>query len=519
MGALADCVLDHGYVPYKASAPAAERIVARGRPRIRRASLALRDALDPDRRMNPGTMAPDVTTRSRGLFERLPRLVRSCSLGRVGRRPSHGPGRSRRRLVRAARRRERLALTAATRSASSSFVLPIALRKGGPVYGRRDRIAPRVRDGGARGSSRSRRRSRPLPATGHTARRVGRRRAASAAQRDAHDESNRYAMPFVLAARRIAIERAGGYASCRVRRRRSASSGTSRPRSRWSNRSHSLTGRHPRRSSLRWAAAAPQSGSPSVSSWAAGARRPSWRCASLTRSSHQPRGARRARGGHVRGTLGLGGWRPQTGNLHIERSYLGDGYGEPTAAGRASDGRGLAPRSARRAHVHGEGARRGTRPLAHRTAGCSCRRSLDTRPATTRRSSLAPQWGMLISIAPRTSSGATPVCSTAICRASVPRRLVRARHPLAAQLPERRRRLRQRARARPNVGPTASRSTSTLPFACSMRSVSHRRRWWLACSYSPRCPARAAGSRRSHLRPARHPHAEHWQPKSGSTTR
>ena len=36
MGGLADCVLDHGYVPYKASADAARRIVATGRPRLRR---------------------------------------------------------------------------------------------------------------------------------------------------------------------------------------------------------------------------------------------------------------------------------------------------------------------------------------------------------------------------------------------------------------------------------------------------------------------------------------------------
>ena len=54
MGSLADCVLDHGYVPYKASAPAAERIVARADAGFADLLTRVRDALDPDRRMNPG---------------------------------------------------------------------------------------------------------------------------------------------------------------------------------------------------------------------------------------------------------------------------------------------------------------------------------------------------------------------------------------------------------------------------------------------------------------------------------
>ncbi|MEY2437499.1 MAG: glycolate oxidase [Acidimicrobiaceae bacterium] len=54
MGALADCVLDHGYVPYKASAPAAERVLARAHPGFADLLVRVRDALDPDRRMNPG---------------------------------------------------------------------------------------------------------------------------------------------------------------------------------------------------------------------------------------------------------------------------------------------------------------------------------------------------------------------------------------------------------------------------------------------------------------------------------
>jgi FAD/FMN-containing dehydrogenase len=54
MGALADCVLDHGYVPYKASAPAAERILDRADPGFASLLTRVRDALDPDRRLNPG---------------------------------------------------------------------------------------------------------------------------------------------------------------------------------------------------------------------------------------------------------------------------------------------------------------------------------------------------------------------------------------------------------------------------------------------------------------------------------
>ncbi|HEV3226062.1 MAG TPA: FAD-binding oxidoreductase [Acidimicrobiales bacterium] len=54
MGALADSVLDHGYVPYKASGPAAQRIVDRADPGFSALLTRVRDALDPDRRMNPG---------------------------------------------------------------------------------------------------------------------------------------------------------------------------------------------------------------------------------------------------------------------------------------------------------------------------------------------------------------------------------------------------------------------------------------------------------------------------------
>lgn len=54
MGELADVVLDHGYVPYKASAEAAARIVERADPGWVALLARVRDALDPDRRMNPG---------------------------------------------------------------------------------------------------------------------------------------------------------------------------------------------------------------------------------------------------------------------------------------------------------------------------------------------------------------------------------------------------------------------------------------------------------------------------------
>jgi FAD/FMN-containing dehydrogenase len=47
-------VLDHGYVPYKASGPAAQRIVDRADPGFSALLTRVRDALDPDRRMNPG---------------------------------------------------------------------------------------------------------------------------------------------------------------------------------------------------------------------------------------------------------------------------------------------------------------------------------------------------------------------------------------------------------------------------------------------------------------------------------
>jgi glycolate oxidase len=54
MGELADVVLDHGYVPYKASADAARRILDRADPGFTALLTRVRDALDPERRMNPG---------------------------------------------------------------------------------------------------------------------------------------------------------------------------------------------------------------------------------------------------------------------------------------------------------------------------------------------------------------------------------------------------------------------------------------------------------------------------------
>jgi FAD/FMN-containing dehydrogenase len=54
MSELADVVLDHGYVPYKASGDAARRILERADPGFGALLTRVRDALDPERRMNPG---------------------------------------------------------------------------------------------------------------------------------------------------------------------------------------------------------------------------------------------------------------------------------------------------------------------------------------------------------------------------------------------------------------------------------------------------------------------------------
>src|SRR5437588_3573388 len=54
MGKVADVVLDHDYVPYKPSADAAGRILDRAHPGFARMLDRVRDAFDPDRRMNPG---------------------------------------------------------------------------------------------------------------------------------------------------------------------------------------------------------------------------------------------------------------------------------------------------------------------------------------------------------------------------------------------------------------------------------------------------------------------------------
>jgi FAD/FMN-containing dehydrogenase len=54
MGALADAVLDHGYVPYKPSADAAHRLLDRAHPGFVHLLERVRDTFDPDRLMNPG---------------------------------------------------------------------------------------------------------------------------------------------------------------------------------------------------------------------------------------------------------------------------------------------------------------------------------------------------------------------------------------------------------------------------------------------------------------------------------
>jgi FAD/FMN-containing dehydrogenase len=54
MGQLADLVLDHDFVPYKASADAARRVLARAHPGFVDLLGRVRGLLDPDGRMNPG---------------------------------------------------------------------------------------------------------------------------------------------------------------------------------------------------------------------------------------------------------------------------------------------------------------------------------------------------------------------------------------------------------------------------------------------------------------------------------
>jgi glycolate oxidase len=54
MGKLADAVLQRDYVPYKPSADAAHRILDHAHPGFVRMLERVRDAFDPDRRMNPG---------------------------------------------------------------------------------------------------------------------------------------------------------------------------------------------------------------------------------------------------------------------------------------------------------------------------------------------------------------------------------------------------------------------------------------------------------------------------------
>jgi glycolate oxidase len=54
MGRLADAVLDHGYVPYKASSEAARRVLDRAHPGFVELWARVRGTLDPDGRMNPG---------------------------------------------------------------------------------------------------------------------------------------------------------------------------------------------------------------------------------------------------------------------------------------------------------------------------------------------------------------------------------------------------------------------------------------------------------------------------------
>jgi FAD/FMN-containing dehydrogenase len=118
MGLLADLVLDHDYVPYKASADAARRIRARAQPGFGELFGRVGAALDPDGRMNPGRWYPPrrAAARSSSGCRVSPTSSPSChwpsACPRASSRSTSGSGSS------ATTRRP--SATAATRYASSS---------------------------------------------------------------------------------------------------------------------------------------------------------------------------------------------------------------------------------------------------------------------------------------------------------------------------------------------------------------------------------------------------------------
>ena len=213
------------------------------------------------------------------------------------------------------------------------FVLPIALRKGGPVLtagaiGSHHVYATAVH--AARLGLEVEAVRYPQPETAHV-------RAVDAALRALPNVRHtmvphRYAMPVALIARRAAIERAGGYA---------VMPGATSPA--WCARARVRRARVDRR--VCGGGLAPPddvvvalgSGGSATGltiglQLGGGGRPPSWPCASADAVVTN----RALLAAHAVGTfalLGMGGWMPRHGNIAIERGYLGEGYGHPSEAG------------------------------------------------------------------------------------------------------------------------------------------------------------------------------------------
>ena len=331
------CVLDHGYVPYKASADAG-RADPRPRPSraSRRCSRRVRDALDPDRRHEPRPMAGHVASPTRALFERLPRLVDlvpfveladglPTPVEQVDDRlwvqrddvtDSHYGGNKVRKL---------------------EFVLPIARRGRPGAHGRRDRLPPRVATAvhAARLGLEVEAVRYPQPETAHV-------NAVDQALRALPNVRHtmvphRYTMPAMLIVRRAAIERAGGYAVL---------PGATSPLGVLGYVSAALE-LIDAFSTAGWAppddvVVALGSGG-SAAGITIGLQLGGWSDTTVVgvRVADAVVTNRALLAAHAVGTfalLGMGGWRPRHGNIVIDRRYLGAGYGHPTDAGERAIG-------------------------------------------------------------------------------------------------------------------------------------------------------------------------------------
>ena len=277
-------------------------------------------------------MAGDVASPPRALFERLPRLVDlvpwveladglptpveqiddGLYVHRDDATDSHYGGNKVRKL---------------------EFVLPIALRKGGPVLtagaiGSHHVYATAVH--AARLGLEVEAVRFPQPDTAHV-------RSVDAALRELPNVRHTmvphsYAMPFVLAARRAAIERAGGYAIL---------PGATSPLGVLGYVSAALE-LIDAFAEAGWAppddvVVALGSGG-SATGLTIGLQLGGWRHTSVVavRVADAVVTNRAVLAAHAVGTfalLGMGGWLPRHGNIAIERGYFGEGYGHPSAAG------------------------------------------------------------------------------------------------------------------------------------------------------------------------------------------